>query len=41
MLRLNITNIDVKNVDYDCIFYGICKSDPINLLENSVLDDRE
>ena len=44
MLRLNITNIvviTVKNVDYDCIFYGICKSDAISLLENYVLHDRE
>ena len=36
----NIATIAVKNVDYCRIFYDINKSETINLLENSVLDDR-
>ena len=43
MLCLNITDIviiTVKNVDYHCIMYNISKSEAINLLENSVLEDR-
>ena len=35
----DITVITVKNADYCCIFYDINKSEPINLLNNSVLDD--
>ena len=43
MLCLNISDIaiiTVKNVDYCCIMYSISKSEAINLLENSVLEDR-
>ena len=44
MLCLNISDIaiiTVKNVDYCCIMYNISKSEVINLLENSVLEDRD
>ena len=40
---LNISDIviiTVKGVDYRCIIHGISKSEAINLLENSVLNDR-
>ena len=43
MLCLNISNIaiiTVKNVDYFCIMYNISKSEAINLLKRSVLEDR-
>ena len=43
MLCLNLSDIAIiafKEVDYHCIFYDICKSVPLRLLENSVLDDR-
>ena len=43
MLSLNIRDtavITVKNVDYHCIIHNISKSEAINLLENSVLQDR-
>ena len=43
MLRVNISDIaiiTVKNVDYCCIIHSISKSEAINLLENSVLEDR-
>ena len=43
MLNLNIRDIaiiTVKNLDYLCIIYNISKSEAINLLENSVLEDR-
>ena len=30
----------VKNVGYCCIMYNISKSEVLNLLENSVLEDR-
>ena len=43
MLNLNIRDIaiiTVKNLDYRCIIYNISKSEAINLLENSVLEDR-
>ena len=44
MLSANISNIAiiaVKNVDYRCIAHNISKSKAINLLQNSVLEDRE
>ena len=44
MLCLNVSDIaiiTVKNVDYCCIIYNISKSEVINLLENSVLEDRD
>ena len=43
MLCLNISNIaiiTVTNVDYHFIMYNISKSEAINLLQNSVLEDR-
>ena len=43
MLSVNISDIaiiTVKNVDYRCIIHNISKSEAINLLENSVLEDR-
>ena len=43
MLCLNISNIaiiTVTNVDYHFIKYNISKSEAINLLQNSVLEDR-
>ena len=42
MLSVNISDIaiiTVKNVDYRCIIHNISKSEAINLLENSVLED--
>ena len=42
MMCLNISNIaiiTVKNVDCRCIMYDISKSEAINLLQNSVLED--
>ena len=36
----DIAVISVKNVDYHCIIHNISKSEAINLLENSVLEDR-
>ena len=42
ILRVNISNIgiiSVEGVDYCCIIYYNSKSDTINLLENSVLND--
>ena len=44
ILSLNIRDIaiiTVKNVDYHCIIYKITKSEAINLLESSGLEDRE
>ena len=44
ILSLNIRDIaiiTVKNVDYHCIIYKITKSEAINLLETSGLEDRE
>ena len=32
--------IIVKGIDYHCIIHNISKSDAINSLENSILDDR-
>ena len=42
MLYLNLNDvaiITIKGVDYRCIIHGTIRSDAINLLENSVLDD--
>ena len=40
-LNINgIAIITVKNVDYRRIIHNICRSEAINLLENSVLEDR-
>ena len=44
MISPNIDNIAaivaVNVVDYFCIIYNVNKFDAVNLLENSVLDDR-
>ena len=43
ILSVNISDtaiITVKNVDFRCIIQKILKSEAINLLENSVLEDR-
>ena len=43
MLSVNKTDIaiiTVKNVDYRCIIHNISKSEAINLLKNSVLENR-
>ena len=42
MLYLNLNDISIitiKIIDNCCIFDGIAKSEAINLLENSMLDD--
>ena len=42
ILSVNINDIDIitiENVDYRCIIRSISKSEVINLLESSVLDD--
>ena len=43
MLSVNISNIAIitdKNVIYRCIIHNISKSEAINLLKKSVLEDR-
>ena len=35
----DIPIITIKNVDYRCIIHNISKSETINLLENSVLEN--
>ena len=35
-----IATITVKSVDYRCTNHDVCKSKAINLLENSILEDR-
>ena len=43
MLCLTVSNIaiiTVKNIDYHCIIDNIGKSEAINLLKNSVLENR-
>ena len=43
MLCLNISDITIitiKNVDYRCTNHNISKSEAINLLKNSILEDR-
>ena len=43
MLTVNISDvaiITVKNVDYCCIIHKISKSEAIDLLKNSLLEDR-
>ena len=42
MLSVKISNIaiiTVKNIDYRCIIFNISKSEAINLLKNSVLEN--
>ena len=36
----DIAIITIKNVDYRCIIHNISKSEAINILESSVLEDR-
>ena len=41
MLSVNISDIaiiTIETIDYHCIIRNICKSEAINLLENSVLE---
>ena len=41
MLSVNISDIaiiTIETIDYRCIIRNICKSEAINLLENSVLE---
>ena len=43
MLSVTISDIaiiTVKNVDYHCIIHTISKSETINLLKNSVFENR-
>ena len=40
MLCLNISDITIITVDYRCIIYNICKSVAIDLLKNTVIEDR-
>ena len=43
MLSVNIIDIaiiTVENVDYRCIIHNISKSEAIQLLKNSVLEER-
>ena len=35
----DIAIVTIKNVDYRCIIHNISKSEAINLLENSVLEN--
>ena len=37
--NLNICDIAIKDVDYHCNIHDISKSEAINLLEHSVLED--
>ena len=42
MLCVNISDIaiiTIENVDYHCIIHNITKSEAVNLLENSVLEN--
>ena len=36
----NIAILNAKGVDYRCILWGISKNDAINMLNNSVLEDK-
>ena len=36
----NIAILNVKGVDYKCILLGASKSNAINILNNSVLEDK-
>ena len=36
----SIAILNVKCVDYRCILWGVSKSDAINILNNSVLEDK-
>ena len=36
----NIAILNVKGVDYRCVFWGVTKTEAINMLSNSKLDDK-
>ena len=36
----NIAILNVKSVDYRCIFWGISRNEAVDILNNSVLEDR-
>ena len=36
----NISILNVKGVDFRCIFWGISRDDVVNSLNNSVLEDK-
>ena len=36
----NIGILNVKGVDYRCISWGISKKEAVNVLDNSVLEDK-
>ena len=36
----NIAILNVKSVDYRCIFLGISRNEAVDILNNSVLEDR-
>ena len=36
----NITILNIKGVDYRCILWGINKNEAVNILNNSVLEDK-
>ena len=36
----NITTLIIKGVDYRCILWGINKNEAVNILNNSVLEDK-
>ena len=37
----NIAILNVKGVDYRCILWGISKTEAVNILNNSVLEDKD
>ena len=37
----NIAMLNVKDNDYRCILWGVSKNDGINILNNSVLEDKD
>ena len=37
----NTAILNVKDVDYRCILWGICRSETVNILNNSLLEDQD
>ena len=37
----NIAILNVKGVDYRCVLWGISKNEAMNMMNNSVLKDRD
>ena len=37
----NIAILNVKGVDYRCILWGITRNEAVNILNNSVLEDKD